>query len=77
MKIGAQLFTVRESCTTLDDFAQTLDRVADIGYTTVQVSGTCAYEADWLAEQLKRTGLTCNLTHYNLDRIRTETDLSA
>lgn len=75
MKIGAQLFTVRESCTTLDDFAQTLDRVADIGYTTVQVSGTCAYEADWLAEQLKRTGLTCNLTHYNLDRIRNETDL--
>ena len=74
MKIGAQLYTVRNSCQTLDAFAETLDRVADIGYTTVQVSGTCAYEADWLAEQLKRTGLTCNLTHYNYGRILKETD---
>ena len=74
MKIGAQLFTLRDYCANLDDFAKTLDRVADIGYTAVQVSGTCAYEADWLAEQLKRTGLTCDLTHFNLDRIRTETD---
>lgn len=74
MKIGAQLYTVRQSCTKLDDFAETLKRVADIGYTTVQVSGTCDYEADWLAEQLKANGLSCNLTHYKLDRIMHEPD---
>ena len=41
MKIGAQLFTVRDFTKTLDDFAETLKKIADIGYTTVQVSGTC------------------------------------
>ena len=40
MKIGAQLYTVRDFCKTLDDFSETLKKVADIGYTTVQVSGT-------------------------------------
>ncbi len=69
MKIGAQLYTLHRQLTTLEAFAEGLDRVADMGYTTVQVSGTCPYEADWLAEQLKRTGLTCDLTHVNFDRM--------
>ena len=41
MKIGAQFYTVRNQCQTLDDFALTLRKVADIGYKTVQISGTC------------------------------------
>ncbi|MCL1819965.1 MAG: sugar phosphate isomerase/epimerase [Oscillospiraceae bacterium] len=67
MQLGAQLYTVREYTQTLDDFALSLDRVAAIGYKTVQVSGTCAYEADWLSEQLKKRGLHCVLTHYSPD----------
>ena len=58
MKIGAQLFTLRDFCKTLDGFSETLKKVADIGYTTVQVSGTCAYEPEWLAEELKKNSLT-------------------
>ncbi|MBE6598705.1 MAG: sugar phosphate isomerase/epimerase [Ruminococcaceae bacterium] len=73
MKIGAQLYTVHGFCQTLDDLAETFKKIADIGYTTVQVSGTCPYEADWLAEQLKKNGLTCGITHYNLDRILHDT----
>lgn len=63
MQIGAQLFTVREQCRTLEGFAETLARVADIGYRTVQVSGTCPYDAAWLKEQLEKNGLRCVLTH--------------
>lgn len=74
MKIGAQLYTVRDYCKTTQDFAETLKKVADIGYTSVQVSGTCAYEADWLAEELKKNGLTCDLTHTGFDRLCSETD---
>ena len=55
MEIGAQLYTVRDFCKTPEDFAETLKKVADIGYRTVQVSGTCAYEPEWLAEQLGTT----------------------
>jgi len=74
MKIGAQFYTIRDYCKTLDDFSESLKKVADIGFTTVQISGTCAYEADWLAEQLKMNGLTCGITHYNYDIIMKETE---
>ncbi len=73
MRIGAQLYTVREQCKTLDDFALTLRKVADIGYKTVQVSGTCAYEAAWLRDELARNGLTCVLTHTPAARLTGDT----
>ena len=74
MKIGVQLYTLRDYCKTLEDFSETLKKVADMGFSTVQVSGTCAYEAEWLRDQLKAAGLTCNLTHFNYDRIVNETE---
>lgn len=73
MKIGAQFYTVREQCKTLEDFALTLRRVADIGYKTVQISGTCPYPAQWLREQLDKNGLTCVLTHIPVPRLVGET----
>lgn len=74
MKIGAQMYTVREFTKDLDSFAQTLRRIADIGYTTVQVSGTCAYEGEWLNEQLKKNGLECVLTHIPSQKLTEETE---
>ncbi len=74
MKIGAQLYTVHDHCKTLDDFSETLKKIADIGYTYVQVSGSCDFEADWLAEQLKKNGLICPLTHTKYDRIIGDTE---
>ena len=73
MQIGAQFFTVRNQCQTLDDFALTLKKVADIGYKTVQISGTCPYEAQWLREQLDKNGLQCVLTHIPVPRLVGET----
>lgn len=35
MEIGAQLYTVREFCQTTEGFAETLKKVAQIGYRTV------------------------------------------
>ncbi|MBR5452751.1 MAG: sugar phosphate isomerase/epimerase [Clostridia bacterium] len=74
MVLGAQLFTVRQHATNLDDFAETLKKIADIGYTTIQASGVCAYEPEWLDEQLKANGLRCVITHINPEKIRTETE---
>ena len=53
MKLGVQMYTVREYAKTLEDFEETLKKIADLGYKSVQVSGPCAYEGDWLAEKLK------------------------
>lgn len=74
MQIGAQFFTLREQCKTLDDFALTLKKVADIGYKTVQISGTCPYEAGWLREQLAVNDLKCVLTHIPVPRLVGETE---
>lgn len=63
MEIGAQFFTLRDHCKNLPDFAESLKKVADIGYKTVQISGVCPYEPEWLAEQLKKNDLRCVLTH--------------
>ena len=54
MKVGVQLFTVNQHCKDLDSFSETLKKIADIGYTVVQVSGTCDYEGEWLKEQLDK-----------------------
>ena len=70
MIIGAQLYNVREFCKDLEGFAESLKKVADIGYTTVQVSGTCAFDPHWLKEQLDRNGLRCVITHTPMDRLQ-------
>ena len=70
MKIGAQLFTVRDYCTTTEALAETLKRIADIGYKYVQVSGVCEYDPAWLKQQLDELGLACVLTHIPLDKLK-------
>ena len=55
MHIGAQFYTLRDHCKTLEDFSESLRKVKEIGYDYVQISGVCPYEPEWLAEQLKNT----------------------
>lgn len=74
MRIGAQLYTVRNYCKDKGSFAETLKKIADIGYGFVQVSGTCAYEAEWLRDRLSENGLKCVITHYNADAVRNDTE---
>lgn len=74
MKVGAQFYTLRDQCKDLDGFAESLKKVADIGYKYVQISGTCDYEPQWLKEQLEKNDLTCVLTHIPPARIRDEAE---
>ena len=73
MEIGAQFYTIRDYCKNLDDFAESIKKVADIGYKYVQISGTCAFEPQWLKEQLDKNGLQCVLTHTPADKLLGET----
>lgn len=72
MKIGAQFYTLREKATTLPELSEALKKVADIGYTAVQISGVCAYEPSWLKEELDKNGLKCVLTHWNAQEVKDE-----
>ncbi|PKM62699.1 MAG: sugar phosphate isomerase/epimerase [Firmicutes bacterium HGW-Firmicutes-21] len=70
MILGAQLYTLRDFTKTLESFSQTLARMAEMGYKTVQVSATVEYEPDWLNHKLKENGLRCVATHFNTDKIK-------
>lgn len=72
MKIGAQFYTIRDFCQTCNDFAESLKKIADIGYKTVQISGTCGYDAAWLKKELDKNGLQCVVTHTPADRLEKE-----
>lgn len=74
MEIGAQFYTVRQFTQNLADFAETLKKVADIGYRNVQISATCPFPAEWLKENLEKNGLRCVLTHTPVPRLREELD---
>lgn len=69
MKIGAQLYTIRDFCKTSEDFSESLKKIADIGYKTVQVSGTCEYDPKWLKAELEKNGLKCVLTHIPSEKL--------
>ena len=68
------MYTVRDFCKDTKGLAETLKRIADIGYKTVQVSGTCPFDAEWLRNELDKNGLECVITHTPLDRIVNETE---
>lgn len=71
--IAAQLYTLRDFTKTPADFAKTLKRVREVGYTAVQFSGHGPIEAKELARILKGEGLSCCATHVGLDQLRDHT----
>ncbi len=65
-RIGAQLFTLRDHLKTIEDFDATCKRVAEMGYKTVQISGT-PLGAKEMREVLDKYGLICLTTHRSAD----------
>ena len=74
MVIGAQLYTLRDYCQNEKDFAESMKRVAEIGYTTVQVSGIGPIPAEKVREICEKNNLKIVITHIPPDRILYDTD---
>ncbi len=61
---GAQLYTVREFTQTIQGVAETLKKVADIGYTAIQISGFGRdLDPKEIAKLVQDNGLTVAATH--------------
>jgi len=71
---GAQLYTVREHTKTIQDVARTLKKVAEIGYTAIQISAFGPVDPKEVARIVADTGLTVASTHTAWDRFRNELD---
>lgn len=71
MAMGAQMFTLREACGTIDDIARSLERVAAMGYDGIQASAgafgtTEPDEVGRIKKALDDHGLLCGATHEGL-----------
>lgn len=74
--IGAQLYSLREHCKTLEDTAKTLEKVKAIGYTAIQLSGLGPMndDPDGLAQVIRESGLVACCTHVAFDGLLNDTD---
>lgn len=75
IKTGAQLYTVRNYTQTEKDFAYTIDKIAKMGYTTVQLSAIGKDVTPQLARKIcDAAGLSIVLTHSDPNRILHDTE---
>lgn len=72
--IGAQLFTVRQFTKTIEDVAQTLRKVAEIGYKAVQISAFGPVDYKEVAKLVKDYGLVVGATHHGWGEFRDTLD---
>jgi len=74
MTLAAQLYTIRDFTKTTDDFANSMKKISDMGYTSVQVSAI----GDISDEDVKRicddNNLTICNTHIGYDRLLNDLD---
>jgi sugar phosphate isomerase/epimerase len=68
--IGLNLFSLRDLCQTFDDFSSTLKKVAEIGYSSVQVSGIPVYDPALIRQMLDANNLTACACHESLELLR-------
>ncbi len=74
MILGAQFYTLRDYCKDLDGLEESMKKVADMGYKSIQLSGVCAYEGEWAFEKAKENGFSIDITHYDFKKICHDTE---
>lgn len=68
-QVAVQLFTLRDHLQTPEDYQASLQKVADIGYRSVQVSGPRPISEAEIASLCAEKGLVINSSHENADLI--------
>lgn len=74
MKLGAQLFSLRDYCETPDKLLNCLQEVKKMGYDCVQASGICTIDANHLKNYIDEVGIPVTCTHRPFDEICDNTD---
>ncbi|MCD6286292.1 MAG: sugar phosphate isomerase/epimerase [Anaerolineae bacterium] len=73
-KLAAQLYTVRDYTRTTEDFRASIKKIADIGYTAVQVSGIGPIPHEQVKAITDEFGLTICITHVGFDYLQNDTE---
>jgi sugar phosphate isomerase/epimerase len=70
--IGVQMYTLRDSAKTLPEIEASFEKVAKIGYKTVQLSGMGPVSPREMARALQNAGLVAAATHEPWSRFQNE-----
>lgn len=75
-RIGVQLYTIRDYCQTKEDFEESMEKVAKIGYKVVQLSAIGDIPAKDIKEICDKYGLKIACTHRSYDEYTKNFDFS-
>lgn len=70
MIAGAQMFTLRDYCKDSEGIINSLEKIKEIGYSTVQLSGIARMDEKLLKENLEKLGLKAVVTHIPYDAMK-------
>ena len=73
-RVGAQLYTVRECCKTVEEVTATMKKVAAIGYKFVQISGMGELDLVQAGKMAIDSGLAVAATHVGWEGLLTQVD---
>lgn len=72
IKLGIQLYTLREFCKTAGDFEETLKFLDSIGCHVIQISGIGNIEPETVGELVDKYKMDVCVTHKPYDRMKTD-----
>ena len=73
MKLGAQLYSVRDMTSTRDDLEKTFSEMKNIGYESVQLSAIGPIDAESIKELSEKYSLPIPCTHQSFENITVNT----
>jgi sugar phosphate isomerase/epimerase len=73
-QVGVQLYTIRDHLTTPEDYQESLQKIAEIGYKSVQVSGPRPFSEAEIASLCSEKGLVINSSHEEPELILEDPD---
>lgn len=73
VKLGIQLYTLRDSIKTAEGFEETLDELEKFGVGVIQISAIGPIEQEKVKELTEKYGMDVCVTHTNFERMKTET----
>ena len=73
MKVGLNLYTLRNSISTEKDFLGTANKLKNMGYSYLQFSGA-PFDAQMIERVSRESDMPVHLTHVSMDRILNDTE---
>lgn len=72
-RLGVQYYTIRETLKNIEDFEVSCQRIKEMGYEIVQMSG-CPLPADEIRDVMDKYGLHCVSSHVNFKKFMENLD---